>query len=545
MSVAPKLSKLARKVDYGKDYRGYIPSKEAIDYSNTNKAIYDGEFENITPVAHYQMFDTLYNLDDTCIVAARGIGKSTFVQNLFFYVALYGGIPAIPKIDFMIYVSDTVDNGCKTMTANMQYSYDTSPFLQKYLPKCKFNEGRWVLTNADGRSLIVRVYGAEGGIRGAREKNKRPQMAVVDDVLNDKNADSPAKLKAIRNTIFKAIKYAIHPTKSKLILIGTPFHDSCIVSQAVASGNFNNLILPICEKFPVSREEFRGVWEDRYPYEVVKALYSKAKNNSERLANESEDSDSDDGGLTLEGFYQEMQLIVNSSELKVIDVDKHIGKVYREDVLNNRDAYNFYITTDFATKDNQSGDLSFILVWAYDDNRDLVIVDGICGHNSMTTNVEELFRLVETYRPIQVGIETSGQQGGFVSWLKRDMITNDIFFNIVECPSTTNKLVRFNVIVPKIQAKKFYTVIEDEGTYYLDELKEELDGVTKRGFNSEFDDGIDTISQLQFLDLLRPYYIPTNDDSVDDIARIQQNNSNIYKLRQCNSPKVSSNPYMV
>lgn len=434
------------------------------------------------------------------------------------------------------------------MTDNMRYTYASSKFLQKYLPDCKFNEGRWVLTNADGNRLVVRTYGSETGIRGARENNERPQIAVVDDVLNDKNAESPTKLKSIRNTIFRAIKFALHPTNKKLLLIGTPFHDNCIVSQAVRSGNFDNLILPICEKFPCSKDEFSGVWEDRFPYQVIYDMYYEAERNSELLNSENDDNDDDsnEGGLTLEGFFQEMMLQVNSSELKVLDTDKHIKWISREDILRNRDAYTFYITTDFATKDKETGDLSFILVWAYDDYHNLIIVDGVCGHTNMGTNIDELFRLVLTYTPLSVGIETNGQQGGFVTWIKREMIIKDVFFNVQECPSSNNKLVRFNVILPKIQARKVFFVKEDEGTVYQDELIEEYEGVTKNAITSVYDDGIDATSQIQFIKLYRPYYETNRYDTEDEIAKVQHNSSTIYKLKSNNNiGVVNKSPYIV
>jgi len=542
----PKLSQLVKSVRYGDEYKNYVPSTEALQYVNLNKLIY-GEMENETPVAHYQMFDEFYSKQDSCVVAARGMAKSTFVQNLFFYVAIFGELPTIGSVDFMMYISDTVENGVRTMTEAMRFTYESSEFLKEYLPKCKFNETRWSMENADGKSLIVRCYGAESGIRGGREKNKRPVVAIIDDVLNDKNAVSPAKLRNIRNTVFKAIKFAMHPKRKKVFLLGTPFHDKCIVSQAVQSGNFSNLILPICEKFPCTREDFRGAWEDRFSYDDILDMYSDAENNSEMLTSE-QDEDEDEGGMTLEGFYQEMMLSVDGDKLRVIDTDRDFKRIHKSDIMANREAYNFYITTDFATKDKDQGDLSFILVWAYDDNNNLFIVDGMCGHNLMTYNIDYLFELVEKYKPLEVGIETSGQQGGFVSWLEREMVQRDVFFTIVQVPSTINKLTRFMVVVPKIQAGKFWFTYEEKGLEWRIELEEELNGVTKRGgFSSEFDDGCDCISQIDWLTLVRPYYESRVGDSEDDIATVVANRQRVFNHNNdmIHEDRMSRNSYIV
>ena len=533
MAKRKKLSVLAKEVDYGDSYKHYIPSTEAIEYIEIVKQIYGDSLENKTPIAHYMMFDELYAKIYSCIVAARGMAKSTFVQNLFFYVAIMGKLPTVGKVKFMIYVSDTVENGVRTMTEAMRFTHENSEFLKKYIPDCKFNDTRWVLTNLDDESLVVRCYGAEAGIRGAREQNERPSVAIIDDVLNDKNAVSPAKLRNIRNTVFKAIDFALHPTRKKMILIGTPFHDRCIVSQAVKSGNFSNLILPICEKFPCEPEEFRGAWEDRFPYEAIKDMYSNAEKNSELMENEKEEDEiEEEGGLTIEGFMQEMMLQVDGDKLRVLNYDKDFVEYSLTDLMANKVAYNFYITTDFATKDKEQGDLSFILIWAYDDNHNLYIVDGMCGHNIMTENIDQLFEFVKKYRPLEVGVETSGPQSGFISWLDREMIQRDIFFKIKEVPSTTNKLVRFMVVVPKIQAGKFYRAKENKGYIWEEELKEEIDGVTKKGFTSEYDDGCDCVSQIQYIELARPYYETVLGDTQEEIDLVVQNSkrTQVYEL---------------
>jgi len=858
MAKRKKLSLLAKEIDYGDSYKHYIPSTEAIEYIEIVKQIYGDSLENKTPVAHYMMFDELYVKAYSCIVAARGMAKSTFVQNLFFYTAIMGKLPTVGKIKFMIYVSDTIENGVRTMTEAMRFTYENSEFLKKYIPECKFNDTRWVLTNLDGESLVVRCYGAEAipltnklytdngtitmkevevgdkifgadgklttviqkskifnksmyriklldgryidvtedhinaiyeavrkynpdrieyipknittkellqcnlkltsganrffikncepleytkkelpidpytlglligdgqmkrsvltchkndletyiknipyniskiqiqrqntcsftikgltnkikdlnlytvgnnkyipsiylcgsieqrlsllqglmdtngtidtknvssyssnslqlledvkslvlslggtakisitktkckknfiklnmpmfrlrrkanrqkmnkrvfqpiisiesidtvptqciavdnserqyitndyfrthntGIRGAREQNERPSVAIIDDVLNDKNAVSPAKLRNIRNTVFKAIDFALHPTRRKMILIGTPFHDRCIVSQAVKSGNFSNLVLPICEKFPCEPEEFRGAWEDRFPYEAIKNMYNSAEKNSELMENEKEEEGlEEEGGLTIEGFMQEMMLQVDNDKLRILNYDKDFVEYNLTDLMANKVAYNFYITTDFATKDNEQGDLSSILIWAYDDNHNLYIVDGMCGHNLMTDNIDQLFEFVERYRPLEVGIETSGQQGGFISWLEREMIQRDIFFKIKEVPSTINKLVRFMVVVPKIQAGKFYRAKENKGYVWEEELREEINGVSKKGFTSEFDDVLDCVSQIQFINLTRPYYETILGDTQEEIDLVVQNSkrTQIYEL---------------
>ncbi len=88
-------------------------------------------------------------------------------------------------------------------------------------------------------------------------------------------------------------------------------------------------------------------------------------------------------------------------------------------IEKNKQAYNFYISTDFATSTKKSADYSTMAVWAISSNSDWLLVDGQCKRQTMQDNIDDLFRLVQKWRPLSVGIENSGQQGGFIIYYAR------------------------------------------------------------------------------------------------------------------------------
>ena len=47
----------------------------------------------------------------------------------------------------------------------------------------------------------------------------------------------------------------------------------------------------------------------------------------------------------------------------------------------------------------------------------------------MDKSINDLFRLVQEYRPQSVGIEVTGQQGAFIKWLQGEMMARNIWFN--------------------------------------------------------------------------------------------------------------------
>ena len=169
--------------------------------------------------------------------------------------------------------------------------------------------------------------------------------------------------------------------------------------------------------------------------------------------------------------------------------------------------YNFYITTDFATSEKQKADFSVISTWAYNAQGDWLYVDGIVKRQDMSINIEDLFRFVSIYKPQSVGIEITGQQKGFVSWLRQEQIRRNIWFVFAKDGNTkeeglrpnTSKLVRFNTVVPLFKSRKIWFPEDLKDSMELKEAMDEILHVTSSGFKSVHDDFIDTISMLPLM----------------------------------------------
>lgn len=130
----------------------------------------------------------------------------------------------------------------------------------------------------------------------------------------------------------------------------------------------------------------------------------------------------------------------------------------------------------------------------------------------MDKNIDDLFRLSQKYKPQQVGIEVTGQQGGFIQWIQNQMLERNIFFPLASegndskpgIRPNTNKLVRFNTVVPLFKARKIFFPIERKNEAPMMEAMNELSLVSVSGFRSKHDDFIDTISMLSSLTPWKP-----------------------------------------
>ena len=488
-------------VDYSIDYN-YQPSLFALKLIEFIKQV-NGEKgeENKSPVLHYHVLDQLGKIKPNEIqvrianMIHRGAAKTTLMRYLILYLAAFRHIDGFGQITLMLYVSDSVDNGVKNMRKNLEYTWDNSPFLKMLIPSIRFTDIRWEFTNHDGQSFLVKAYGASTGVRGTQELNVRPQLAVLDDLVSDEDARSLTVMETIKTTVSNAIEFALHPRKNMIIWCGTPFNANDPLYCAVESGAWKVNVFPVCEKFPCTEAEFKGSWPDRFTYEYVNGVYDKLLKQGRVSA-----------------FYQEMMLRVMNNDERLI-VESDIRWYKRSELIRNKDNYNFYITTDFATSDKQSADFSSLNVWAVNNNRDWFWVDGVLERQTMDKNIDDLFRLVSQYKPYEVGIEVSGQQGGFIPWIQQEMLTRNTFFALTSSNNsskpgirpTVDKLQRFNVIVPWFKGGKIYFPVEWKTHPILKEgINNQLMMISSGGIKAKKDDFIDGTSQIALLNVFYP-----------------------------------------
>ena len=386
-----------------------------------------------------------------------------------------------------------MENGVKSARKNVEFRYENSEFLKEWVPYAHFTDNFIEFKNKDGKKLACKMFGAKTGIRGTKLFGKRPVMAILDDLISDDDATSRVQMQAIKDTVYKGVDYALDPKRRKVIFNGTPFAKDDIMIEAVESGAWDVNVWPVCEQFPCSREEFRGAWEDRFDYDFVMKAYQRAVLNGKVAA-----------------FMQEMMLRISSDEERLIQ-DEDIREYSRKSLLEYKSAYNFYITTDFATSENQSADFSVISVWAYNAQGDWFWVDGVCERQTMDKSVNDLFRLVQEYRPQSVGIEVTAQQGAFIKWLQGEMMNRNIWFNFASSEKSgapgirpvVNKLTRFNLVVPLFKAGKMYFPTEMKASKIMGHFYSQMKLATHNGLKGK-DDCIDTISMLMYLNAWKP-----------------------------------------
>lgn len=495
--IKQRLDDWLNQVDYAElNSMDYKPSEFALTFMNFIKLVNGATGESHkTPPVHLKMLDKVVGGNSyVANLCFRGAGKTAvFMEYFVLFIAWFGSLPNFGKVEGMIYVSDSMDNGVKSARKNIEFRYNNSEFLQKWIPKASFTDNYMEFVNADGHMLGVKMFGAKTGLRGTKIFGKRPVLAVLDDLVSDDDSKSRASMLAIKDTVYKGVNHALDPTRRKVIFNGTPFNTEDILIEAVESGAWDVNVWPVCEKFPCDEADFVGAWEDRFSYAFIKEQYDMAVMTGK-----------------LSAFYQELMLRITSEEERLVQ-DSEIRWYKRANLLKNKDTFNFYMTTDFATSAKQTADFNVISDWAYNSNGDWFWVDGICERQTMDKTIDALFQHVQTYRHQQVGIEVTGQQGAFIQWLQSEMMSRNIYFNFASSQKsgeagirpTVDKLSRFNLVVPLFKAGKIYFPEEMKNSVIVGQFIEQLRLATQSGLKGK-DDCIDTISMLGYLKPWKP-----------------------------------------
>ena len=475
------IEEMLNEVDYSR-LTTYIPSSFALEFVNFIKLVSaNTPEENLTPIIHLMMLDKLPSIQRRVLnLCFRGSGKtSVFSEYLVLYIGVFGQIPGFGDIPAGIFIGNAMDKGVAQLRKNLELKYNTSPFLQYWIPDAIFRDDYIILTNRNGHRFYLNMFGAQSSVRGSRDGNNRPVIAILDDLIkDDSDAASPTIMMNIRNLITKEIPFALHPTRHKIVWNGTPFNKQDPLIEAVESGRWEVNVWPVCEQWPCSREEFRGAWPDRFTYEYC------LDQSADPVA-----------------FNQEMMLQISPDETRLV---KATDISWETMDIHPSPNYTYYITTDFATKASIKNDYSVLFVWAYDNQGKWHWVNGTVKRQGMDQNMKDLFKFALKYRPLGVTIEVAGQQGGFVPWIKEKMIENQYWFNVIETRPTTNKLAYFMSVVPLLIGGEVRFPIEHKESLELKETMHEYGLATPQGLKSKHDDCIDGTSRLMNIVPVKP-----------------------------------------
>ena len=297
----------------------------------------------------------------------------------------------------------------------------------------KWQDTEFEIIVGDNHSVWVMAVGITGSIRGINRDDYRPDLIVLDDVLDDENAHTAEQRQKITNLVYGALLESLAPKSesphAKMIGLNTPQNKEDFAVQALKDPSWVSAVYGCFTKetmnLPMEYQE--SSWEARFPTkDLLKEKQSAANRNM------------------LSTFLREKECKLTSAEtasFKLPWLNKYslppekFTAVYAIDPVPP--------PSDAAiSKGLHRNDFEAHVVWgAYGNNRFLLDYRLMRGHEP-TWTIKTFFELQKRWRPIKCLVESVAYQRTLMWLLKKAMDQQRQWFAITEFDDRRKKYNR-------------------------------------------------------------------------------------------------------
>lgn len=442
----------------------YLPLEDTLDHFIWRKTHFDEE--NKTPVFHYKIIDHYLGSGSYVkpVKAFRGSAKSTNTC----YVALH----RVEKVDayYTLIVSDTATQA-ESLIA------DISDMLRE--SSLPYRIVRDVVGEIEleyqGRRYFIVGKGAGSSMRGIKRGRRRPDLIILDDIINDELVMNRMRVDRLNRWFYKALLPSLSP-KGSIYAVGTPL-------------SANDLFMKLCEMNDTLEVPLEsGVWSDRFSDEWIDRKREEYKN----------------AGMLRE-YKQEFELVLSDDETRIFDTKK-INTVDVDDVPKG---LTWFCTLDGAFSESESADYSAFTVVGLDQQGRWYVVP-VAMRGGTDKVADKLFELQAQYGFNEVGIEKGSFRLAIQSDLEERMFNYQQYFTVNELNTTGSKISRIKALSPVINSGRMTVVDTGEDAEMLMEQIELTDNMMVM---SKHDDIIDALCQmLQMPMYYSESYEPTRED---------------------------------
>lgn len=281
-----------------------------------------------------------------------------------------------------------------------------------------------IIHGVDEYPIWIMAMGITGSVRGINQDDFRPDLIVIDDVIDEENSATVEQRKKISDLIYGALKESLAPASetpdAKMVMLQTPLNREDASTLSLNDDEWDSAVFgvwtPETADMPVDRQE--SIWPERWPSETLRAEKRAAtKRNQLSLWTREKECrlTSPETATFVESWLQFYDLAPARHEMDVIigidpvppPTDIQIAKG-----LKGKDFEAFSVV-------GRARDRYFLLEYAL--NR---------GHTPKWT-IAEFFRLCLKWRPRKVCVETVAYQKT-LSWLLKEAMKEQRRFFVIE-----------------------------------------------------------------------------------------------------------------
>lgn len=191
------------------------------------------------------------------LAAPRGEAKSTKVSLSFVTWCVITGIKWYPVI-----IMDAFEQAAEMLEA-IKAELVANPRLLGDFPEATGQGKVWragVIVTTNGRK--IEAFGSAKKIRGRRHGAHRPDLAVMDDIENDENVNTPAQRDKLQKFVTASVLNLGPPDDSMdAILVGTVLHYDSVLARFLKNPLWNRKVMKAIIQWPDRMdlwEQFEG-----------------------------------------------------------------------------------------------------------------------------------------------------------------------------------------------------------------------------------------------------------------------------------------------
>lgn len=293
----------------------------------------------------------------------------------------------------------------------------------------------------DDYPITVLGLGMTGSVRGINVEDYRPDLIILDDVIDDENAATGEQRNKVNERIFGAIKESLTPPgedpSAKMVMLQTPIDRDDASEQTQHDPEWKGL------SYGCFDEDGNSRWPEREPTDYLQRAKQSAINRNQ-----------------LSVWLREKECVVTADEKRYFRAE---WLQYWEQVP---DGMTTYIGIDPSPPNDEEPekrkkkepDPEVLEVWGVKQgNYYLLEVVQINDPNPART-VSEFFRLVQRWQPLMAGVETVAYQASIKWTLEQAMQKQNIWVPIQKIDDKRKKTKRI---------RQAYVNIASSGKLYV------------------------------------------------------------------------------
>jgi predicted phage terminase large subunit-like protein len=446
-------------------------------------------FDEASPFAdfHREWWELCCSNDKfVAVCAPRGHSKSTTISVVYTLAAML-----FRERRYALIVADTETQASLFLGQIKQIINESEEIHQLFGLKLneknevdfkKDTETDIIVPFLDGKQFRIMAKGAEQKLRGLLFDGGRPDLIIIDDLMNEELVMNKDRRDKLRRWVYGSL-IPCRSERGIIRFVGTPMNLDDPLESLMPKENDKYTIV---EDLKVWSTKKHGMWRS-VKYRAHNSDYSKLLWPSRKTKQ--------DFIQLRDDFISQGIPEVYACEYLCNPVDDSIRYFKKSDLLaltkeDKLKKVNYYITADLAISEKERADYSAFVVGGMDENGILhirnVIKDRLPGDEIVNT----LLSLQRVYTPLAVGIEDMQVSKSIGPFLNRAMIEENTFLNVIPLkPNKTDKISRSRSIQARMRAG---AVKFDKEADWWPDLEHEL-LVFPRG---KHDDMVDAIAYL-------------------------------------------------